>query len=214
MARVLPFFIFCVLSVTAVCFGQFNQTESLTVTTYYLAPYSVFRNLQLSPSTKPFDGPNLEKAGTMYFNSSENKPYIFDGNVWEKIGSGSAHFESGSEFPGQCNGTVSDKVYNHDQLCSGSWYKDIVFNQPFAGLVHVMVVLSRVPDNAHSPCAGNVTDRWIGYPENITNTGFRLWASGSVMHHATTSLDTCNDATGTYDNWSTRAAVNWFAVSE
>jgi hypothetical protein len=202
------------LTLTADCFGQSNQAESITFTTYFPAPYSVFRNLQLSPSAKPFDGPNLEKAGTMYFNSSENKTYIFDGNVWEKIGSGSAHFESGSEFPDQCDGTVSDKAYNLGQLCRGSWYKDIVFSQPFASQVHVMVFFTEVPDYVHSPCAGNVTDRWIGYPENISNTGFRLWASGSVMHHQSTSLDTCNDAIGTYDDWSTRAAASWFAISE
>ena len=33
------------LSVTAICFAQSNYTESLTITTYYPAPYGVYRDL-------------------------------------------------------------------------------------------------------------------------------------------------------------------------
>jgi hypothetical protein len=38
------------LSITVICFAQSNNTESLTITTYYPAPYGVYRDLQARKS--------------------------------------------------------------------------------------------------------------------------------------------------------------------
>ena len=76
-----------------------------------------------------------------------------------------------------------------------------------------MVFLQKATDATYSPCAGNATDQWIAYPENITATGFTLVASGSVD---TTPVSLCN-ADGQHNavkDWYTRAEASWFAISE
>ncbi|MCX5707440.1 MAG: hypothetical protein NTY14_00425 [Candidatus Omnitrophica bacterium] len=214
MSRTLAFCL-CMLSVTTVCFAQFNRTESVSFTTYYPAPYGVYKNVRLTPSVKP-DKTELNQAGTMYFNDSEFKPYIHNGTEFVKIGSGSNLYYGYGVSPYQCSGTISTETFNNQQLCSGPWYMDVNFTVPFTNKVHVIVTLLSTPDNAFSPCAHNVTDRYIGYPSNITSTGFRLWASGSPLSYNETSRVTCytNSANKFYDSWYTRAVASWFAISE
>lgn len=57
-------------------FSQSNNTESLTITTYYPAPYGVYHNLKLSPTkTVPF-GTALSE-GVMYYDANDHKLKIW-----------------------------------------------------------------------------------------------------------------------------------------
>jgi hypothetical protein len=220
MSRTLGFCIL-MLSVTMVCFAQSNREESLVFTTYYPAPYGVYKNVKLTPSEQPDTSkPALNQAGIMYFNNSTNEPYVHNGTGWTKIGGGGgSNFYSGNTLsPGSCNGTISSEPYNIGQLCSKPWFEDISFAVPFAKRPHVLVTLLVVPSDTFSPCAANVTDQYIGYPENITEKGFRLLASGSPLNFNSTSRVTCYEqsvaSSAKYDRWFTRAIATWFAISD
>jgi hypothetical protein len=78
-------FFLLALSVTAICFAQSNQSETLTITTYYPSPYGVYRNLKLSPSNLPTNGVD---RGVMYYDNSTNKLRYYDGTVWVNITDG------------------------------------------------------------------------------------------------------------------------------
>lgn len=62
------------------CLAQSNYTDSLTITTYYPAPYGVYKNMQLSPSKEPAGA--AVNRGTMYFNDTENRMYYYNGSEW------------------------------------------------------------------------------------------------------------------------------------
>ncbi|MDP2940409.1 MAG: hypothetical protein Q8O13_10120 [Candidatus Omnitrophota bacterium] len=66
----------------ATCFA-----EDITITTYYPAPYGVYKQLRLSP-TDDFvpGGACLNNKGTMYYDDSESKVYVCDGNIWQVLG--------------------------------------------------------------------------------------------------------------------------------
>ncbi len=85
-------------------------------------------------------------------------------------------------------------------LCAGSFYKDIIFDQPYAIAPHVIVTPNHISESA---CAGGATDKIVCYPGNITTTGFRLYCSGSPVS------DGCGAGTSGY---STPATANWMAV--
>ena len=68
-------------------FAQSNQTESLTITTYYPAPYGVYRNLKLNPSNEPTTGVD---RGVMYYDNSTNVLKYRNDTGWVNISSGSA----------------------------------------------------------------------------------------------------------------------------
>ncbi|MCX5708110.1 MAG: hypothetical protein NTY14_03915 [Candidatus Omnitrophica bacterium] len=85
--RSIIFFIFVFWAIPN-CFAQSNYTESLTITTYYPAPYGVYRNMRLFPSSEP-TGSALQ-PGVMYFNGSDNTTYVYR-NVslgWQALGAG------------------------------------------------------------------------------------------------------------------------------
>ncbi len=54
------------LFIPVFCFAQSNQTESLTITTYYPSPYGVYKNLRLHPTAEPTTGVD---AGVMYYDT-------------------------------------------------------------------------------------------------------------------------------------------------
>lgn len=68
--------LFLFLSLTAICFAQSNYTESLTITTYYPAPYGVYRNLRLHPSEEPQG--SARQPGVMYFDRFNETLYILE----------------------------------------------------------------------------------------------------------------------------------------
>jgi hypothetical protein len=67
------------LFLSAPCFAQSNTTETLTITTYYPAPYGVYRNLKLNPTDETPSGSALS-PGVMYFNRSTDSLQIYTNN--------------------------------------------------------------------------------------------------------------------------------------
>lgn len=82
MNRAILVFIF-IFTLYISCFAQSNQTESLTITTYYPSPYGVYRNLKLSPTTEP-SGPALDR-GVMFFNNSSDGIQYYNNSGWVKV---------------------------------------------------------------------------------------------------------------------------------
>jgi|GEM_PF-6623850 len=77
-------FLLVLLSLSS-CFAQSNQTDSISIATYYPSPYGVYRNLRLYPTTAPAN----PQPGTMYSNGTE--VFIYKGapvNDWQAVGSG------------------------------------------------------------------------------------------------------------------------------
>jgi hypothetical protein len=70
---ILAVLIFLILP-SCLVYSQSNRTESITITTYYPAPYGVYRNLKLSPSNAPLTGLS---EGVMYYNRTEHKLKIW-----------------------------------------------------------------------------------------------------------------------------------------
>jgi hypothetical protein len=98
--------------------------------------------------------------------------------------------------PGGCDGTLDGG------LCLGGFYEDIVFPQPFERPPHVVVSAEDVSDQ--DGCVGGATDKVVGYPANVTERGFRLYAYGSPW----------GGNCGAYNGWSTRARAGWLAVED
>ena len=69
MKKIILVFIFN-LFLSIACFAQSNYTESLTITTYYPAPYGVYRNLKLNPTDTPSD--SALSAGVMYYDNGKD----------------------------------------------------------------------------------------------------------------------------------------------
>jgi hypothetical protein len=82
--------VFCIISLCAasVCFGQTNQTESLTIATYYPSPTGVYSTLRLSPANNPPIGA-YKAHGVLYYNSTEDTiKYYNKTDVWVNLTSG------------------------------------------------------------------------------------------------------------------------------
>jgi hypothetical protein len=213
MKRIIVFCIF-VLSVSSACFSQSNETETITFTTYFASPGGVYKNFQLSPSEQPeVSGPQW--AGVMYFNETEQIPYIYNGTEWLKIGSDEAPTVYLFKIsPEKCSGQLSLAPFK-DQLCSVPWHLNITFAEPFSKPPHVIVFLERASDWNLTPCAQNTTDQFIAYPELIDEKGFRLTAAGSPDNQDPSEPNGyCKDATHNYQGWYTRAAVSCLVISE
>jgi hypothetical protein len=91
-------FLFCILAlpVTITCFAQFNQTESLTIVTYYPSPSGVYRSLRLNPTDEPTDAVD---RGVMYYNQTENVIKYRNDTSWVNMASGGGGYltqQSGS----------------------------------------------------------------------------------------------------------------------
>jgi hypothetical protein len=77
MIKAVLFFIL-ILALCTPCFAQSNQSESLTITTYYPSPYGVYRNLRLHPSNVPIA--NVDR-GLMYYDNGTDELKYWAGNV-------------------------------------------------------------------------------------------------------------------------------------
>ena len=60
----------CVLIISSLSFGQSDSSDSLTITTYYPAPYGVYKNLKLHRSQEP-TGAAVDE-GVMYYDQNEH----------------------------------------------------------------------------------------------------------------------------------------------
>jgi hypothetical protein len=191
-----------------------EQKESTTVTTYYPSPNAVYRSLRLSSINDAPVGVALK--GTVFFNSSDQTPYVHDGANWTAL-TGSKPFAYAVASPSTCPGILSNDTRNAGQLCSQPWQDDVTFVRPFKNKPHVMVFPIDVPYDVNSSCANNSTDQFIAYPVNssITNFGFTMVAAGSVGSNDFGEIR-CENASQPekYNHWFTRALVRWFAISE
>ncbi|MDD5347388.1 MAG: tail fiber domain-containing protein [Candidatus Omnitrophica bacterium] len=74
---------------TAACSSVFASEDTVTITTYYPAPYGVYRNLRLSPTTAPTTG---VAEGVMFYNISDDYVWFYRGNEptkgWQPLGVG------------------------------------------------------------------------------------------------------------------------------
>jgi hypothetical protein len=80
MNKLILVFIFT-LTLCATALAQTNQTDwnTFTITTYYPAPYGVYRNMRLNPSDEPTNG---VEPGVMYYNQTEDMMKFYNGSTW------------------------------------------------------------------------------------------------------------------------------------
>jgi hypothetical protein len=67
-------------------YAQNNQTEALTISTYYPAPYGVYRHLKLNPSPVPTD--SSVSQGVIYYDQSDNVLRYHNNTVWVNVTGG------------------------------------------------------------------------------------------------------------------------------
>lgn len=78
------------LCVTAICsfilfsFSRpvYGQAEQIRITTYYPSPSGSYKNLHLIPS----DEPASATKGTLYFDQTKNKVFVYNGLAWDEMG--------------------------------------------------------------------------------------------------------------------------------
>jgi hypothetical protein len=199
MRKVIVFSVL-ILSIAGVCSAQSDQSESLTISTYYPSPYGVYKTLRLYPSDPPLAGSPAIQPGTMYFNRLEQKLYIYNGSLsdWEKIGSNSSGgsaliVDSGHKvWPDWCKGVLTTRTigggHGTASLCSHYWNKNITFSKTFSKPPRVFVtaeVLSgSLDDNMNDlyTCAEHSTDVLVAYADAafITNKTFVLSLGSSA----------------------------------
>ncbi len=76
-------FVFIFLAVSSI------YAEQFTVSTYYPAPYGVYKQLRLYPTNDYTPGAACTGyKGTMYYDDSDSHMYICDGNTWQALGGG------------------------------------------------------------------------------------------------------------------------------
>ncbi|MEW6009478.1 MAG: hypothetical protein AB1629_07585 [Candidatus Omnitrophota bacterium] len=80
------FFVF--LNIYSHCLAQVQ--EELTITTYYPAPFGVYRNLQLFPLVPPPPLCDDTRRGLMYYSDAQNNIFVCRGTAlgWQEAGGG------------------------------------------------------------------------------------------------------------------------------
>lgn len=109
------------LPISSICFAQSNYTESLTITTYYPAPYGVYRNLKLNPSNVPTAGVS---RGVMFFNNSSDTLQYYNRTGWQNF-TGGGGLDKLKNQTAVCNSTNEAVIrYNSTtknvEFCNGS----------------------------------------------------------------------------------------------
>ncbi|MDD5347416.1 MAG: hypothetical protein PHT59_02235 [Candidatus Omnitrophica bacterium] len=104
-------FVFTML-LCAACLAQSNATDSVTITTYYPAPYGVYKNMRLHPSQEPQGA--AAQRGTLYFNATTNQTYYFNGSAWVPFNFfANIQFNTAAVRPSDTEGTVYYNVSSH-----------------------------------------------------------------------------------------------------
>jgi len=84
MNRIILLCIFALFN-TSMSLAQSNQTESLSFTTYYPAPYGVYRYLKLNPADSP---PASPSPGMMYYDNSSDSIRYNNSINWVELAGG------------------------------------------------------------------------------------------------------------------------------
>jgi hypothetical protein len=227
MRIIILIFIFA-LSINFVCFASSDQSESITITTYYPSPYGEYKTLRLYPSDEPVG--SAVQPGVMYFNQSDNTTYIYNGSEWGRMGSSggssvsATKVDSGDKvYPDTCDGVTRHPVGLTPRsvpgdttpyvTCSVVWHKNLTFNKAFNKPPRVFVQThlgSGRPGHEweNYTCARHSTDLNRAFVMNITTTGFQLWSSGSPPF----SYD-CGDDIFVTESF-VKAEASWLAIGE
>ncbi len=64
------------------------NAEDITITTYYPAPYGVYKTLRLYPHDDFVSGGACANQGEMYFDQSDSIMYVCSGGTWQSMGGG------------------------------------------------------------------------------------------------------------------------------
>ncbi|MCX5708562.1 MAG: H-type lectin domain-containing protein [Candidatus Omnitrophica bacterium] len=231
--RIIILFCIFTLSISCICFAQSDQSESLTITTYYPSPYGVYKTIRLYPSEQPSD--SLAQPGVMYFNNTTNTTYIHNDSVWEIFGAGgggirAVKVDSGDKvYPENCSGVYREppgftaRSVPGDttpyQICSVVWYKNVTFKKAFSKPPEVFVqtqLASGRPGHEwiNYTCARHSTDLNKAFATNVTTVGFQLWSSGSPPF-----CYDCSNCPGMSEDPNitesfVKAEASWMAVGE
>jgi hypothetical protein len=80
------FFIFFLSITSLFLFNSIALSETITLTTYYPAPFGVYNELRLYPHNNP-SVCNASTEGTMYYNSDDHQVYVCgESGVWQNLG--------------------------------------------------------------------------------------------------------------------------------
>jgi hypothetical protein len=204
MRKIITLCISVLIIPAAVCCAQSSKKESFTISTYYPAPTGVYSKVRLFPSNSFIPGAACDNEGEAFYREDLHEAYICKGASpkWTKFGSEMKIYSS-TISPATCNGVYCDTL----TICNTTFYQDITFGESFSSPPNVTVSARFIPDPDHRhPCA-NGTDKIIAYPDSISATGFRVYASGSP-----TRWDSACTA-GEKSNM-TRAQVKWMAIGQ
>ncbi|MDD5347325.1 MAG: hypothetical protein PHT59_01780 [Candidatus Omnitrophica bacterium] len=69
------------------------QQDKVTITTYYPAPYGVYKTLQLYPSNQPAPGSAAQKRGVMYYNGTYNVLKYYNNTAWVNVTGADCHLK-------------------------------------------------------------------------------------------------------------------------
>lgn len=79
------------LSLTTLSLAQ--QSESITLTTYYPSPYGVYKNLRIYPGAQPAcDAATTNDEGIIYQNQTNHIMYYCNGTSWQMMGGGGTSY--------------------------------------------------------------------------------------------------------------------------
>ena len=225
MKKIILVFIFNLfLSIAA--FAQSNYTESLTITTYYPAPYGVYRNLKLNPSNEPTNGVD---RGVMYYNDTENMIKFRNDTTWVSMTGGGAggsmpsgsiimysgawNFDANGLGTGAlagwalCNGNNGTPNLTDRFVTSASASTELGLT---AGANSYSLTLSQMPSHNHTFTTGAAGTHDHGVSASYSGQ-FGLQCGGCIVDQRAVSLVTTSAGShthaGTTDNNGTGAAI-------
>lgn len=79
-----------IVAFPSACLCQTVHNETFSVSTYFPSPHGVYKNIRLYPTTEPPVGHPARVPGSMFFNDTDQKLYVFNGNTntFEQVGNG------------------------------------------------------------------------------------------------------------------------------
>jgi hypothetical protein len=204
----LVFMAFCLGFFQVLSFAQTNQTDSLTISTFYPAPVGVYNNIKLVPGAQPANGTAANLTGTVYFNNTSRTVFYRDNTTnWVPVGQGKTglKIESGHNVtPNVCEDSdLQDPPYD-TQVCWDGWFKTINFTRNFTSAPKVFVTQERNPSATKCPCCQNMTTAVILSVTKVTNKNFTVQAAGTIGWESTEC--------GGYDGQHAPIDIGWIAM--
>jgi hypothetical protein len=124
MKRIIPLAILSLFLSLELALAQSNFTDdTFVITTYYPAPYGVYRNMRLNPSDEPTNGVG---PGVMYYNQTENMMKFYNDTTWVNMtggGGGGYWTQSGTDIRNTNTGgnvNVTGNINATGDVCTGA----------------------------------------------------------------------------------------------